>query len=311
MAVSAGVTTLIFESLTQRLSAVASAKSQVFAAGIMPLVLAGLTLYISIIAISWIRGAIQQPGMEVLWRVVKMMLICAILTSSGLYGQQVVPALESLRDGLTGMAGGAPAYSVIDKMSSDIWDFSVKLFPTGNILSAGFWEGVFAYLAVLAARILFTIAAIVPMAMSLFYFYVGMIIGPIAIACALFPPTQKIFDSWLSTCLIALGTHVMVAILASMLTGFMEAALLQANEAFTGRSFAPVSIAIDFLVLTIIGVFVMWKAGDLSAQFLGGVSSYNPMDRVAMDGIKQSGSLVSQLVSAVRLKLGTGGSVKK
>lgn len=274
----AGIVEWLLTGLRTAMSNFADRMSGTFISFVLPLAASGLTIYLLITGIQIAQGRIQAPLQEIVWRMLRLASIAAILVASGAYAFYVVGALEGLRDGLVAtITGGPPADNAIDLIAGDLMALGNEYADQASqsllinvevwIIAALYW----------AAKLVLQVFSALPLAISYTWFYLSISIGPLFIACLLFPVTARYFEAWLGTTLVAVMTHVAVALVIAASSSFFSqlAQLAQQKKGAVN----PLSLALDVFIATLLLAYMAWKAGDLAAQWVGGTSVFNPMDR--------------------------------
>ena len=264
----------LFANLEQVLRSVSTAKAAAFIGYVIPLALAGLTVYWMVFGIQVARGAVQAPMQETVWRLFRQAFICSLLTGAGMYDSWVVAAFEGLREGLSAAAtGGYPSpYVAMDEFGNKLMEESRKattLAADSILLDVEHYWVAFLFSL---CKIVLVMALGIPLYLSYGMFYLTLAIGPLAIACLLFPPTTKYFDSWLG----ALVTSMLTNVAASLIIGVALGVLLRLAASVGSDMVNLLSNAIDALIATAVLGYLGWKSSDLAAQWAGGSSFSNP-----------------------------------
>jgi len=275
-----GIADWLLANLKQLLHDTAMSASGAFIAYAIPLVGVGIAIYITFLGIQIGRGTVQSPLQDLTLKLFKMALICSLLVGTGAYGTWVVGFLEGLRDGLaSAVTGGSTPESVVTAVSND---FGLKAKDFADQASQSWGVHIELWLTVLlfwACRCILIVCVMLPLLISYGNFYLTIAIGPLFIACLLFPPTAKYFDSWLSTALVAAMTNVAVALVMSASTRAFQLLSTKVGTLVASGDAYFLSVAFDALVATVILAYMGWKAGDLAAHWVGGSSMFNPLDR--------------------------------
>lgn len=277
-----GIGEWLFNNIRTYMASFAAAQSAAFITYVMPLVVAGLTIYIIVMGIAIAQGKLQNPVTELVWRLFRLSVILGFLVGSGVYANLVIGGFEGLRDGLaaaTSTGDGSSIFARVDQIgnvmvnagnaaaeeASKSWGVQLELWAVSIL----YW----------LAKVIVSICALVPMLIAMVYFYISLAVGPLAIGCLLFPLTSRYFDAWLGTVLVALLTNLAVAVVMSATLNVFQsiAASMAAKQGVAN----PLSVALDVLLATAVLAYVAWKASDLAAQWVGGSSLGNPMGLMA------------------------------
>ena len=205
--------------MTSLLSVFVTAKAAAVASAIAPVALTAVTIYIMTIGFAVVRGDVQDPMSTLIARVMRMAIVAGVALSIGEYGNVVVNGVMALQSGLVAAMGGASSVGgLIDTMT----DPYTKLVEA--LMSAGTAGLMPKFSLILAAVIVAVAQAILfPIALGMYLLAkVGLAlllaVGPIFVACALFPATQRFTESWISATLSMVLTSVLLAACIGMVT---------------------------------------------------------------------------------------------
>ncbi len=177
------------------------------AAGLVPVALALVTIYIAIYGLAVMRGEASEPVGTFAWQMVKVGAILSFALPGLYYSGNVVAWATGLQDGLAVLfvapraAAAATAFGALDLANT-----------AANEQLALLWKdaGMFRLDLVLAS-ILFSLGTTIFLVLGAFVGLLGKLIltfalaiGPLAILCLLFKSTARFFDSWLSFVLSAI-----------------------------------------------------------------------------------------------------------
>lgn len=274
------VGSFLFNAVNSRLEAAAAAASGRFITFVMPLVLIGLTIYIMVIGIQIMQGRISVPMQELAWRLFRTSLILTFLIGAGAYGDRVAGTITGLRDVLAAAADPGSNAGILATLNSisDILDQK----GSEHAQQVTMWGMAGAAFAHLVASILYWLCkvilialALIPLLIATVHLYLAIAVGPLAIACLLFPVTTKYFNSWLGAVLVALMTNVAVALILGFSLSIFQRMAAQI-AAYDLNSANIVSYAVDMFVVVVVLGYTAWKSADVAAQWVGGGSPGNP-----------------------------------
>jgi type IV secretion system protein VirB6 len=250
------------------------------AAGLVPVALAGLTIYIAIYGLAVMRGEAPEPVGTFAWKMVKVMAILAFALPGLTYSGNVVAWATGLQDGLANLflaprgAAAATAFGALDLANT-----------AANAQLALLWQdaGMFRLDLVLAS-ILFSLGTTILLVLGAFVGLLGKLIltfalaiGPLAILCLLFKSTARFFDSWLSFMLsaIVLSWFVFFALGMSLyVTDKVIVAIADGNAFVPGavNAVGALEAAGTYLaVMCLLGI-VLFQAPSLASSLTGGAS---------------------------------------
>lgn len=244
------------------------------ASSIVPLALTGATVYILIIGYSIATGASEDSIYTALWKFFKITFVAAIALSGGVYQQIIVDAINGLESAIIQMV--SPYHSVttlgalLDQTAQPWGDLIQKLGEKAQS-TGGLFPDIGLYMS----------AGIVAVAQFILFFIGGglyllakismqlcLAVGPLFVLCAMFPATQKYFESWLSQVLSYVFTIGFITTVISMLFGFVsEMCTHISNHLDAGNILTSVtSLAIVACTL----VVVMLNVPSMATAITGG-----------------------------------------
>jgi type IV secretion system protein VirB6 len=250
------------------------------AAGLVPVALAGLTIYIAIYGLAVMRGEAPEPVGTFAWKMVKVMAILTFALPGLTYSGNIVAWATGLQDGLANLflaprgAAAATAFAALDLANT-----------AANEQLALLWQeaGMFRLDLVLAS-ILFSLGTTILLVLGAFVGLLGKLImtfalaiGPLAILCLLFKSTARFFDSWLSFLLsaIVLSWFVFFALGMSLFVTERVVAAIRDGNAFVpgaANAVGALEAAGTYLaVMCLLGI-VLFQAPSLASSLTGGAS---------------------------------------
>lgn len=174
--------------------------SSSLAAGIAPIIVTGLSIWVTMYGYAVMRHEVSDPINVFLKNAIRIALILGIAISGGIYQSQIITAVNGLADGLVevvslGQSNGG-VFSVLDTLLiaglEVIGEIAMKGFmnlPSGavDILAAIGFLG--ALVSLLSALGLIAVVSKVALAMVLAF-------GPLFISTLAFKPIAHFFDQW-------------------------------------------------------------------------------------------------------------------
>lgn len=250
------------------------------AAGLVPVALAGVTIYVGIFGLAVMRGEAPEPIGTFAWKIVKVMAIMSFALPGLIYSGNVIGWATGLQDGLANLflaprgAAAATAFGALDLANT-----------AANQQLALLWRdaGMFRLDLVLAS-VLFSLGTTILLVLGAFVGLLGKLIltfalaiGPLAILCLLFKSTARFFDSWLSFMLsaIVLSWFVFFALGMSLyVTDKVIFAIADGNAFVAGapNAVGALEAAGTYLsVMCLLGI-VLFQAPSLASSLTGGAS---------------------------------------
>jgi len=250
------------------------------AAGLVPVALACLTVYIGVFGLAVMRGEAPEPVGTFAWKMVKVMAILTFALPGLFYSGNVVAWATGLQDGLAVLfvapraVAAATAFGALDLANA-----------AANQQLALLWQDASMFrLDLVLASLLFSLGTTIFLVLGAFVALLGKLIltfavaiGPLAILCLLFKSTARFFDSWLSFMLsaIVLSWFVFFALGMSLYVAERVVAGIRDGNAFVAgapNAVGALEAAGTYLaVMCLLGI-VLFQAPSLASSLTGGAS---------------------------------------
>ena len=250
------------------------------AAGLVPVALALVTVYVAIYGLAVMRGEASEPVGTFAWKMVKVGAILSFALPGLYYSGNVVAWATGLQDGLAVLfvapraAAAATAFGALDLANT-----------AANEQLALLWKdaGMFRLDLVLAS-ILFSLGTTIFLVLGAFVGLLGKLIltfalaiGPLAILCLLFKSTARFFDSWLSFVLssVVLSWFVFFALGMSLYVSEKVVFAIADGSAFVAGvpgSVGALEAAGTYLAVMCLLAIVLFQAPSLASSLTGGAS---------------------------------------
>lgn len=187
-----------FDSLTASFATDVSSKLIIT---LTPVLMAGLTVGFIVYSLAIIRGAIDTPLNDFIWRCFKIGVIVSIASTGGMYQSEIADAIMHTPDALaaalvTEPASTSTAGNILDIAAEKGFDVAAKAFDQASFFSGdGLTYMAFGVLAILASVALagiggaFLILAKVAIAIL-------VALGPLFIFALLWQSTHRFFELW-------------------------------------------------------------------------------------------------------------------
>lgn len=250
------------------------------AAGLVPVALAALTIYIANYGLAVMRGGAPEPVGTFAWKMVKVMTILTFALPGLFYSGNVIAWATGLQDGLAVLfvapraVAAATAFDALDLANT-----------AANQLIALLWQEASMFrLDLVFASMLFSLGTTIFLVLGAFVALLGKLIltfavaiGPIAILCLLFRPTARFFDSWLSFMLsaIVLSWFVFFALGMSLYVSDRVVAAIADGNAFAAgapNAVGALEAAGTYLTVMCLLAIVLFQAPSLASSLTGGAS---------------------------------------
>lgn len=257
---------------------------------ITPVVYVGLTLGFLIYSLAIIRGAVDTPVLEFLWRSFRIGVIVSVATAGGLYQSQIAGLITTVPDDLANLliagTSSPTAASVLDTATDKGFQVASKAFEKqGWFSSEGWLYGGFGMLSLLATGILVAVGgAFIILAKVALALLAGL--GPLFIFALLWQSTSRFFEMWTAQVLNYGFLIVLISTVFMLIMGifgsYMEGISLDGtqNLAYTFGGATIISVASIILLLQLpsiasglaggVGLSYMWEA----RMVRGGMGSF-------------------------------------
>lgn len=248
-----------------------SSKTQAVASAIQPAVVSLMGSYIILWGLAHIRGMVQEPVMEFVMRVIKIVGILAIGISLWGYNAYVTDTFMNSPDSLASALGGSKVSTIntLDDTLDKIFDIGANFWQQAGLRNIG------AYLAALLVwlvGIVVTAYAAFLIILSKILLAVLIALGPIFIALLLFETTAKFFESWIAQLSNYALTVPLVTAVNVFILGMFKSAAVQAAALGT----VQIADIFPLLVTSVISVLVLAQVPNVASGLAGGIamSSY-------------------------------------
>lgn len=277
-------------SIDGALDSFVSATSSNMIAGIGGMVLAGVTLYLTIYGYTVMFGQIQEPFFEFLKKAGKIILIVTLALGTGSYQNNIVESFRGLESGLSTIVQNGSAsniYQVLDNSFRQGMLLAQKAYDNANnynlITAFGTVVGWFLSGIIIAlGTIMITVVAAGYIFLAKIALSILFGIGPIFIMCLLFPPVVRFFDAWAGQVI----TYILIIVLMATAMAF---ALKIFNGTVSQIDFSAavnatgelnmMSAAFELLAITLALLIVIFQIPTIAAALGGGfgLSMLNPL----------------------------------
>ena len=270
------VFTTMFEALSSALASIVGKYAAVIGI-VAPALRIGIVIYISLLGYAIMRGAVQYPFREYVYRGVQLAFLYFAVTS--LYGSQIgMFALGGLPGQFATALGGADVGGLggfYDKLAGSgfaaaetmrtIADNYAKAH-TGIFPDMGY--AVLSAVMVFAVIVLTVLCAAIGFVISVFGLFalaLLSVVGPLFVAALLFESTRGYFFSWLGACINYLMLIVFALVLTLFLTQIGETILTTISE-----NDDIVFVAVKAIAFYLLGFFFFLQIPMLAASLGGG-----------------------------------------
>ena len=245
---------------------------------------AGILLYVVVIAMHHLLGNSDELLSDLFSKVVKFGVLFAVIGGYGQYTSFIRPTIESFANyfltGVNGADGTATAMDDVVKQYAYIADkliliITKNLFPPdfSIIVSAGL-----NFVLLIIGCVPFVVACCVTIVIAKIGMSLVLTVGPLFVACAMFPATRAWFNAWLN----AVVSYALIPLFVSVVCGlglgiaqkiFPENMDLE-NTSFVFFGFAGICNWVLLITLRQVGpLAAQLSAGGINIGSAGGISS--------------------------------------
>jgi type IV secretion system protein VirB6 len=278
-------------------------------AGIAPIALTAMTLWVTLYGWAVIRNEVAETVPTFLWKVFKIGLVLAFALQSGVYISTVADTANALAAGVSATflppavdpTTITSPYVLLDRFNDNASQLVLDLLREAGITRL---DLLFAAVVCSIANVVFLCVALFIVTLAKLVLTFVIAVGPVFVLCLAWKPTARFFDSWLSMLLNAV-VMTWFAFFALGLSAFMGDALVRAvqlNDGFLGPTFNVVGESLKYCVVMILMAIICFQAPSLAAALTGGA--------VVQQGIQmiQNAMMVSGLRSAASARSGAASS---
>lgn len=266
-----GIGEEVEKSLDFLLTSFVSSKSAAMCAALVPIAIAGSTIYLLVMGFAIMRGEANDPLHTFVWKTFRIALIAGVSLSAGEYQSTIIEGTDALVGAfLESMSGFTSVGAVVDDIAKPFSELGQQMW---NQAVTGFWPN----FALVAAAGAVGIAEFLMFAIGLGFFLLAKValalvlaVGPAYIVCAMWPGTEKYTESWLGQVLNYVMLKVLVAVCILMLTDF--ASKFAAHIQVTSDTVNVIKATTSLLCCSGALVIVMLNLPQLAAALSGGAS---------------------------------------
>jgi type IV secretion system protein VirB6 len=267
-----------FTWLTAQLSTYIGTMTGRMAGAIAPAATTLATIYVMLWGYLHLRGAIEEPIMDGIKRIVALGVILGIGLHLWSYNTLLVDTFSIAPRELAANILGAPnPVGIVDQIWTDGNLVAESLMAQGGVLSGDFMYYLMGFAVYLFVGITCVYTAFL-LALSEIAVSVILAIGPMFILFLLFEPTKRFFESWVAQ----LANYALITILVALAAGL----LLSVVQAFSHAAVASgsgvtIAEAVRLCVGSVLIFLVMRQVMSMAAGLASGIalSSYNTVSR--------------------------------
>ena len=280
-------------SIDGALDSFVSTTSSSMISGIGGLIIAGVTLYLTVYGYMVMFGQIQEPFFEFLKKAGKIILIVSLALGVGSYQSNIVEGFRGLESGLSSIVQNGSAKNIYQALDNTFRDGNLlagQAFDNANkcdlIKAFGTAAGWF------LAGVIIDLGTLLITVVAAGYIFLAKIalallfgIGPIFIMCLLFRPVMRFFDAWAGQVV----TYILIIVLMATAMAFAlklfngtaaQMDLVAAASPTQGPN--PLAPALELLAITLALLVVIFQIPRIASALGGGfgLSMLNPLSPV-------------------------------
>jgi type IV secretion system protein VirB6 len=267
-----GVATLLSGNIDAALAKYLAGTAAALAAGLAPLIIIGITMWIALYGMAVMRGEVNDPFNIFVKNVIRISFIVLFALSSAIYQTYVVDSVDAFITFLIQTIspnGPGDIFQTLDAFNSKMVDVGTGIIRhgTSNILGTGLLDVLAGLLVLLAQEFLFlgccgmSIVGKTALAFVLAF-------GPLFIAALAFPQTTKFFDAWLSKVV----NYILLLTFYAAISAFCVTVTTDYADAMIAGADTDNAIAAAFGLVGLVGalLILVWHVPQLAAALSGG-----------------------------------------
>jgi type IV secretion system protein VirB6 len=267
-----GIFSFLSSSMDNALDAFVVKVSSSLAAGIAPIVVSGVTIYILCYGLAVMRGEVHDPVNTFVWKAIKLSMIFGFSLSAGVYQSEIAGGANDIASGLVQLVSPNNAdgvFAALDQFDALGGQFSQEMIEGGTALLpiGGYGDILCGYLVLFADVALLGICGGWALVAKVSLTFV-LAFGPLFIASLAFPPTAKFFDAWFGK---VMNYILLMVFMAAVTTFAVEIATSYMNTIGANiGAVNKVSAVFGFILLSFVLVLVTWQMPNIAASLAGG-----------------------------------------
>lgn len=279
---------------------------------ISPIIQACFVLYFLLVAISYMKtsGDLTEIGIDFLQRFIVWGVVIGLALNAGNYTSIVVPIVNNvpndIMSAISGSAGSTNVASELDNLLEVYKNAIVDGWNEASGIEASFIAAITGLVILITAIVTVVVSAAYILLAKVFV-TILLVLGPIFIAMALFPPTRQFASIWVAQCV----NYGLVLILTTVLAVIQVAFLNTFTVELTWTSALELGVAGGIFTI------ILLKIPDLASGLSNGmtIGGFRETGRSALTAAKTAGSVKSMMGgkgggSSDKGSGGKGGTIK-
>lgn len=249
----------------------ANMHSQALAMAIYPYVYGGIFLWLTVMSYQVMSGRLQEPFINIVERCGAMVVLSTIAFSSSVYQVEILNDFDNLQNALVSAVAGTDTspYKAADTALQKGFELGSKFSEetavsgpesfAGWIIGACLIYGGSAVIAYSGAGSILVAKAALALVLAF---------GQVAIGCAIFPATRKVFDAFMSS----VFNRILQVLFVTMAMGFTLNIFNGVAAGYDAVNSDPLSFSAELLIAVVVCYQLLGIAGTIASELAGGVA---------------------------------------
>lgn len=249
----------------------ANEHSQNLALAIYPWVYGGLFLWLTVMSLQVLSGRLQEPFINLAERFGAAMVLASIAFGSSAYQVEILNDFDSLQNALVSVIAGSETtpYKAADVALQRGFDLGGQFSEQTTVSGPESFVGwVIGACVIFFGSALISLSAAGTIMLAKGSLALILAFGQVAIACAIFPATRKMFDAWITTVL----NRVLTILFVTMAMSFALSIFTAIASGYDAKNSDPLSFAAELLIAVFVCVGLMRAASTIASELAGGVA---------------------------------------
>lgn len=244
--------------------------SQLLALSIYKYVFGGVLCWLSLMAYQMMAGKLQEPTITLAERSLAVVFLSSIAFGPSVYQLEILGDFDDLQNALVSAVAGQQTnpYAAADVALQKGLDLGSELLKKASFYSEGYIGWLLGAIIVYAGSAIITWSAAGSIMVAKASLALVLAFGQVAIAAAIFPPTRKIFESWVSTVL----NRVLTITFLTIVLSFTLSIFTGVAAGYDTDKSEPLSFSFSLLIAVFVCVGLMKGASTLASELAGGVA---------------------------------------
>lgn len=244
--------------------------SQALALAIYKYVYGGIVLWLTLMSYQIMSARLQAPFINVLERCAGMVILASIAFGGSVYQVEILGDFNDLLNALVSAVAGQTTnpYAAADNALAKGLELGSEFAKKTSFTSEGFFGWTLGSIIVYAGSVLISWSAAGSILVAHASLALVLAFGQVAIAAAIFPPTRKLFESWISTVL----NRVLTITFLTIVLSFTLSIFTGVAAGYDPENSHPLSFSFSLLIAVFVCVGLMKSASTLASELAGGVA---------------------------------------